>query len=97
VYTQTDPPGGSTGQGAESDIDDCLILLELSLIEVDSHFNLLSSFQCFNTGLGDRKGICHVKDFCAIHPKGPLPEQIIIIIVWLHACQFLPDDRQLSG
>ena len=49
VYTQTDPPGGSTGQGAESDIDDCLILLELSLIEVDSHFNLLSSFQCFNT------------------------------------------------
>ena len=49
VYTQTDPPGGSNGQGAESDIDDCLILLELSLIEVDSHFNLLSSFQCFNT------------------------------------------------
>jgi len=40
---------GAAPDGAESDIDDCLILLELSLIEVDSHFNLLSSFQCFNT------------------------------------------------
>jgi len=58
AYTVADPPGGSTGLGAESDICDVLVFVLLVILLTEMFSSLAGCICCSATAVGGRNA-CH--------------------------------------